>query len=93
MAYFLQLQGQRVQEGLNLQRQLRGKFEHSEDIEGQVQLKNTKRGRYGRWRRGEQEAVGNHDCGAIKGYRQGKEEDKGPAGKISGEYNVDLYCH
>jgi hypothetical protein len=78
---------------MNLQQQLREKFDHREDIEGHVQVKNTYKGHYGRWRRGEQEAVGTHNRGVVKIYREGKEEDEGHAGKTSGEYNVDHYCH
>jgi hypothetical protein len=78
---------------MNLQQQLRVKFDHREVIEGHVQTKNTYKAHYVRWRRGEQEAVGTHDCGAVKEYRQGKEEDEEPAGKTSGECNVDHCCH
>jgi len=56
-------------------------------------VKNTYKGHYGRWRRGKQEAVGTHDCGAIYGYRTVKEGGEGPAGKTSGEYTVGHYCH
>jgi hypothetical protein len=78
---------------MNLQQKLRDKVDHREDIEGHVQVKNTYKGHYGRWMRGEEEAVGTRDCRAIKVYREGKEEDGGPAGKTSGEYNVNHYCH
>jgi hypothetical protein len=91
MTYFLQNQCQSVQEWLNNQQQLRGKVEHSEGIESHVQVKNTYKGHYGRWRRGEQEAVGTRDSEAIKEYRLGKEKEEGPAGKTSGEYNIDSY--
>jgi len=78
---------------MNLQQQLREKVDHHEVTEGHVQAKITYKGHYGRWRRGEQEAVRTHDCGAVKEYRQGKEEDEEPAGKTSGEYTVDRCCH